>query len=114
MAVALLLPALFVMLPQPALSAAAALDRDLAYGLCGPSGGPNDDSVPRNHAGHGDCILCVTSCPACGPNLAPAEPAFTAWPVHPGIPGPREIAAIALPLRALIDARPPRGPPAFS
>jgi hypothetical protein len=114
MAVALVLPALLTLLPQPALSAAVALDRDLLHSLCDPSGAPHDDGEPPNHADHGNCILCGTSCPAGGPSLTPAGPAFTALPAPPGISKPRKAVAVPPPLRALIDASPPRGPPVFS
>lgn len=114
MAVVLLLPALLALLPQPALSASAALDRDLAHALCNPLGGQQDEDAPARHAGHGHCILCGTSCQSFGPSLTPAGPAFTAGPRYYGISKPREVVAVPPPLRALIDASPPRGPPAFS
>ena len=113
-AVALLLPALLTLLPQPALSASAALDRDLAHALCNPLGGPQDESAPVNHADHGHCILCGTSCPACSPTLTPAGAAFATRPAITAAATPREHVALVPLLLALIDTSPPRGPPAFS
>ena len=114
MALAMILPVLMTLLPQPALSAAAALDRDLMHALCDPSGGPHDEDGPQKQADHGNCILCGNSCPACSPTLTPAGAAFATRPALTVPATPREHVALAPPLQALIDASPPRGPPPFS
>jgi len=109
-ALALLLPALIGLLPQPALSAASALERDLLLSVCGqdlpqPGGGQHQTS-------HDHCVLCGNHCPGCSPSLATAAPAFTAVPRRSATPEASAADAIAPPLQALLDASPPRGPPA--
>jgi len=112
-ALAMLLPALVGLLPQPALSASAALDRDLLISVCGqdmpqlPDGG-------QHQSGHDHCLLCGNHCPSCSPSLASAGPAFTVVPRHAGRPQVAAARAIAPPLQALLDASPPRGPPTLS
>jgi hypothetical protein len=108
---ALVLPLVFGLLPQLAGATANALDRDIAASVCGPSnpGGPAEGTA--HHTGHGDCILCG-SCAAIG-GAAPAGSgaAFSAVPRRveavPAVPP----AGLPPPLRALLDASPPRGPP---
>ena len=110
-ALALLLPALIGLVPQPALSAAAALDRDLMLSVCGqdmpklPDGG-------QQHAGHDHCVLCGTQCASCSPSLAGATPAYAPAPRRPSVPEAAVASIMAPPLQALLVASPPRGPPA--
>lgn len=111
-ALALLLPALLVLLPQPSLSAEAALGRDLVSSVCGKDGPQQNGQGPLQHAGHDHCMACGTTCSGCGPSLSSAMPAFATIPPSTGSPeiAPRD--AMAPPLKALLDSRPPRGPPA--
>ena len=110
-ALALVLPALAGLLPQPALSAAAALDRDLMLSVCGQQV-PGKTDGGQQHQGHDHCVLCSSHCPNCSPSLDSAGPAFAARPHLAGIPLSATAQAIAPPLLALLDASPPRGPPA--
>lgn len=109
-----LLPVLLGLLPNSILPAAAALQRDLAFSICSPSGSTD----PLGGGGSGDhrqhCILCATGCPVLGP--APGA-AGTLLPL------PQEKAALALASPAedhfvfgqvLLDGSPPRGPPSIS
>jgi hypothetical protein len=108
---ALVLPLVLGLLPQLAMAADNSLDRDVAASICGPSnpGGPADGTI--HHSGHGDCILCA-SCAATGVVPAGSTAAFGAEPRRveavPAVPP----AGLPQPLRALLDASPPRGPPA--
>ena len=113
-ALAFVLPALLGLLPQPALSASAALDRDLMMSVCGQDGPAQPDGGPQHQTTHDHCVLCGTNCPSCSPSLASPAPAFAVTPRHAPIPEPAAIAAIASPLQALLDASPPRGPPTLS
>lgn len=108
---AFVLPALVGLLPQPALSAAAALDRDLLLSVCGQDM-PQPQDGGRQPAGHDHCVLCGTHCPSCSPSLAAGAPAFAVAPRRSACHAVPAAAAMALPLKALIDASPPRGPPA--
>lgn len=110
-ALVLILPALLAVLPQPALSAAAALDRDLVISVCGQDG-PQQKGAPQHQTGHDHCVLCGSNCPGCSPSLLSAGPAFEALPEPPAPPRAGTAQAIAPPLQALLDASPPRGPPA--
>jgi hypothetical protein len=110
---ALAIPALLGLLPAPAISAAAALDRDLATSLCGslPSGAAGGQE--QHSPSHPDCILCAVCTAAAGPALATGGPAF------PGFP--QSFAAVSPPLTAfarpdlslLRSGSPPRGPPSI-
>lgn len=109
-AVALVLPVLIGLLPQPALSAASALERDLLLSICG-------EDLPQPGSGghqptHDHCVLCGNHCPSCSPSLASAAPAFLAVPRRSHLPLAAAAAVIPPPLQALLDASPPRGPPA--
>lgn len=108
-ALALVLPVLIGLLPQPALSAAAALERDLLFSVCGQDGPQQGSS--GHQSTHDHCVLCSNHCPSCSPSLASAAPAFTAVPRHSALSEAAAAAAIPPPLQALIDASPPRGPP---
>ena len=110
---ALVLPALVGLLPQPALSATAALDRDLLLSVCGQNL-PQPGQDGQHQSTHDHCVLCGNHCPSCSPSLASGSPAFTPVPRHSGRPEPATAEAIAAPLQALLDASPPRGPPTFS
>ena len=108
-ALALLLPMLIGLLPQPAVSAAAALERDVMLSVCGSD--QSQQPGGEHHATHDHCVLCGTHGPNFTPTLASAAPAFTAAPRRSVAPA-AAAAVIPLPLQALLDASPPRGPPA--
>lgn len=110
---AFVLPAIVGALPQPALSASAALDRDLLASFCGQDM-PQKQGGGQHQQSHDHCVLCGNHCPSCSPSLDAASPAFTARPHHAGIPEPATAESIARPLQALLDASPPRGPPTLS
>lgn len=109
-ALALLLPMLIGLLPQPALSAAAALERDVLLSVCGSD--QSQQPGGEHHATHDHCVLCGAQCLSCSPTLASAAPAFTAVPRQSSLFEAIAAGAIPLPLQALLDASPPRGPPA--
>lgn len=109
-ALAFVLPALIGLLPQPALSATAALDRDLAISVCGRDL-PQQQEGGHAHAGHDHCVLCGNHCPSCSPSLASAAPAFAAAPRGSFLRATTAPDVIAAPLLALLDGSPPRGPP---
>lgn len=109
-AVALVLPVLVGLLPQPAVSAATALERDLLLSVCGQD--MSQQGGGEHHSGHDHCVLCASHCPSCSPSLASAVPAFTAAPRRSSLSAVTAAAAIPPPLQALLDASPPRGPPA--
>lgn len=114
LALSLLLPALIGLLPQPALSASAALDRDIALSQCNPSGASKEQGAPQHEAGHDHCILCGTSCPGGSPTLSSGGVAFTAAPEPSAVHLSLTAEALPRPHLALRDASPPRGPPTFS
>lgn len=112
MIAALLLPVLIELVPQPALSAEAALNRAIAESLCGtnapvPRQGPHDDQ-------HQHCILChagaahgILALPAGGASAAPHPQRFgLSLRALEASPRPR--------LTARRDGSPPTGPPAFA
>lgn len=72
---ALVLPVLLGLLPQPALSEAAALERDLASFTCSldPAGAADRENGSR-HSQHDQCILCASGCPVCAPVLLGGVP----------------------------------------
>jgi hypothetical protein len=109
---ALVLPLLLGLAPMRAAAGEAALARDIAASLCGPSvpGGLPDGT--EDHRGHGACILCA-SCAV--PAVSPPGEAIAALLAPPRPAGgfrPMPAAGVPPPLRALLDASPPRGPPA--
>jgi len=107
------LPALLGLLPAPSISAAAALDRDLAASLCSNFGTGTPSGQEQHHPLHEDCILCVVCKAAAGHALATGGSAF------PGLP--HTVAAVPPPLTALarpdpsllLSGSPPRGPPSI-
>ncbi len=111
-ALALLLPALIGLLPQPALSAASTFERDLLLSVCGE----NEPQQGGGHhqSSHDHCVLCGSNCSSLSPSLANAEPAFTAAPRRSDEPTVTVAATLAPPLQARLDASPPRGPPTLS
>lgn len=111
-ALALLLPALIGLLPQPALSAASAFERDLLLSFCGENGPQQGGG--QHQSTHDHCVLCGSHCSSLSPSLANAEPAFTAAPRRSDEPAVTVAATLAPPLQALLDASPPRGPPTLS
>lgn len=110
---AFVLPAIIGLLPQPALSAAAALDRDLLASFCGQDV-PQQQGGSQHDRGHDHCVLCGNPCPSCSPSLDGASPAFTARPRPSGFPQAAAADSVARPLQALLDSSPPRGPPTLS
>ena len=109
-ALAFVLPALIGLLPEPALSAAAALDRDIMASVCGQQMPQHQDGSPL-HAGHEHCVLCASHGAASSPSLADAAPAFAPAPRRAGVIAAATPRSMAPPLQALLDASPPRGPP---
>lgn len=107
---ALVLPALLGLLPQPAYSAADALERDLAVSVCGKDM-PLQQDGGQQHRSHDHCVLCASHCASHGPGSLPAGPAFAALPPSAAIPELATTQALAPPLQALLDASPPRAPP---
>lgn len=111
MAVAMLLPALLSLLPQPALSAAAQLEQDLARAVCSASGA--HAGAPQGQAGHEgntSCILCGVCASAGCAGLSGAGGALLAPPLL----GMGLRLAAQLPrqnLPAPSGGSPPRGPP---
>lgn len=112
-ALALVLPALVALLPQPALSASAALERDLLVSVCGRSM-PLPDHSGQHQVTHDHCVLCGNHCPGCSPSLAGAGPAFAPVPRDGARPTAATSGAIAPPLQALLESSPPRGPPTLA
>lgn len=110
---ALVLPVLIALLPQPALSASAALDRDVLLSVCGQSG-PQQGGGARHQGVHDHCILCNSGCSTCSPALTAASPAFTAASRIAALPPAPEALSLPPPLQARLDGSPPRGPPALS
>ena len=110
---AFMLPAVLGLLPQPALSASTALERDILISVCGQNGSGQQDR-DRHGASHEHCVLCGNPCPICSPSLTAATPAFGARPGLAGVPRAATADTVPAPLRALLDASPPRGPPAIS
>lgn len=110
-ALSLLLPALAGLLPQPAVSASAALDRDLLVSVCGQDRPPQQGGVPHDQA-HDRCVLCGQHCTGCRPNLASPTPAFVAAPRQAAMALLAATRRLAVPLRARLAGSPPRGPPA--
>lgn len=114
MAVAMLLPALLSLLPQPALSAAALLQQDLARAICSETG--TQSSVPQGHAGHepnASCILCG-ACASAGAGGLSAAPGYVsvAPPVRgSGLRLTAQLRRQHLP--APSGGSPPRGPPSI-
>jgi hypothetical protein len=109
---ALVLPMLLGLLPQPALSAAQTLDRAIAESLCLTSG--NDGPAgQQQHPANGDaCILCGP-CSAAGP--APGEAARDGRGLRPtAVAAPCPPAQLQRPETSwLLYGSPPRGPPAL-
>jgi hypothetical protein len=109
---ALLLPLAAALLPQQALSAEQAFARDLAASVCSDTGIAHAGGQPAAPVHHEACILCAGCAAASSPALAAASEAYavrmgSASPSHrPATPGLPPL------LAALLDATPPRGPPA--
>ena len=109
---AFVLPAMVGLLPQPALSASATLDRDLMTSVCGQSLPGKAGGGEQHQAMHDHCVLCGNHCPSCSPALNASAPAFAALPHRRSLPQQPADRSFASPLQALLDAHPPRGPPA--
>jgi hypothetical protein len=105
---AFLLPLLLALLPAPALSGAAVLDRDLSESICAL---PGEDGETPDHAGHDDCCILCPSGASAGVTLKapphiivpPARIAFGA-----GVIADRAIPVHRIDLKQIV----PRGPPA--
>lgn len=113
-AVALLLPLMIGLLPQPVLSATEALDRDIAMSTCvrpdaAPAGGQHHDA-----ALHDCCILCAAGCAISGPALSEGVAAFAAAPRIAGFTPMLADRGIIVRREVLLDGSPPRGPPTLS
>ncbi len=109
---AFVVPVLINLLPQPALSASAALDRDVMLSVCGQDMQQQQGGHQQHPTSHDHCVLCGSQCPLCSPSLASPAPAFATRPQPAGIPQSAAADALAAPLQSLLDASPPRGPPA--
>jgi hypothetical protein len=107
----LMLPGLFGLLPQPALSASAALARDLQASVCGRDL-PQQQGGGQHDQAHEHCMLCSSHCASCSPSLDSQTPAFAAAPRRSALASIEAAHLRPLPLQALLDASPPRGPPA--
>jgi hypothetical protein len=109
----LVAPALLGILPQPATSAAALLERDLALSLCS-SGGP--DSMPGQGQlpSHSDCcVLCSACATISGRSPGDAITAFAA-PARTVAPAIHLATAhLKPPQSLLLYGSPPRGPPSL-
>jgi hypothetical protein len=105
----MLLPLLMGVLPQPGLSAAAALESDLAASRCANDAGTPS---PVHQQGHGaPCVLCAAGCAVCAPALT--DDRFAILPFRPAARDARsaeEQDGRNL-FRLLRDGTPPRGPP---
>jgi hypothetical protein len=109
----LLLPLLLGLLPPAQVSAAEALDRDIAASRCleGGTGLPSGQGDHRQHQDH--CILCAAGTHDCGMAFINASPAFDAVPERQ----PHIVPLAGFHVSTLIffqDGNRPRGPPAVS
>jgi hypothetical protein len=110
---ALVLPLLLGLAPPRAVAGEAALARDIAASFCGSSvPGELPDGGTADHPGHGACILCASCAVPAASTPGEAVAALLAPPRPAGGFRPMPAAGIPPPLRALLDASPPRGPPA--
>jgi hypothetical protein len=108
---ALVLPVLSGLLPAPALSATAALDRDIAVSLCATANGEAPDGQQQHPARHDACVLCALGGALSGP--APGDAAVVAIARMAGkVLHPRQ-ASTGLQPSHFLTGSPPRGPPAF-
>ena len=111
MVAAMVLPLVMALMPAPAISASAALDRDLGLSVCSSSGSgyPANGNLPG--ADHQHCIVCTVGCSVHASGLdaqqasvpAPAAGHVSAIPAETGTGVPH--------LRAMLRGSPPRGPP---
>ena len=110
-ALAFVLPVLIGLLPQPALSASAALERDVLASVCGQSV-PQQQGGGQHDQAHDHCVLCSNHCPSCSPSFGSPTAAFAAAPRQSSEAQVEAARLLPGPLQALLDASPPRGPPA--
>jgi hypothetical protein len=106
------LPLVLGLLPQPGLSAEAALARDLGQSICSPFGDASQTGGKDRQADqHQHCILCVPGCSNCAPPDLAGEIAISFR--SPEVPAvPRRFQLSVYPSRPmLLDGSPPRGPP---
>lgn len=108
---ALLLPVFAGLLPAPALSATAALERDLAVSLCATANGERPDGQPRHSAQYDACILCALGATLNGPS--PGDAAVLAIARTPSITLHPPQASTGLQPSHFLTGSPPRGPPAL-
>jgi|GEM_PF-4003914 len=113
-ALALMLPAIIGLLPQQALPASAAFDRDHLVSVCGQDLPKQRNDGGQHQGGHDHCVLCAGHGFNCSPGIASVASASTAALPPGGIPQAATALALAPPLQVLLDARPPRGPPALA
>lgn len=106
-----LFPVLLALLPPLSVSAATALERDLAQSVCGQSM-PEPGGDAAHNTGHDHCIVAGASCPVCAPSTTAAAPAFVVAPTRLGVI-PAFNRDVLPPVRQglFLSANPPRGPP---
>jgi hypothetical protein len=112
-AIALVLPVLLGLLPNPASSAASALERDIALSVCGSygNGGP---AGPQQHPAHPDaCILCSICAAATAPAPGDAGAAVDALNRTPAVSSLPRATHSRPALSWLLFGSPPRGPPSI-
>lgn len=110
LALVMVLPLLIGVLPQPSLSAAAALDHDLLWSTCSETGAPVEE---RDHTQRHDaqCILCAVGCPSCAPLLTADRPVPFLSTTTRRSETPAIEAGQKTVLRVLREGSPTRGPP---
>jgi hypothetical protein len=111
--IALSVPVILGLLPNPATSAASALERDLALSICGPygNGGPAGREQLPSHPDA--CILCSICAAAAGPAPGDAGKAFFIERRTSAV-APHPLAVQLRPaLSWLLFGSPPRGPPSI-
>jgi len=111
LAAVLLLPLLLGLIPQTAISAEAALERDLAWSVCEHDAGTPTDGKGHEQKHDTQCILCVAGCPICAPALTADLPATSQFPSDLSGAAPPPEGKTLTTLRVLRDGSPTRGPP---
>lgn len=108
---ALTLPVLAGLLPAPALSAMAALERDLAVSLCATTNGEHPGGQPQHPEQHDACILCALGATLNGPSPGDAAVLAIAHSTSAVLHPPQ--ASTGLQPSHFLTGSPPRGPPAL-
>jgi hypothetical protein len=109
MIAALILPVLIGLVPQPALSAAQALDRAIADSLCGTQAPASQQDRHQDHIQH--CILCSSGTLCCTMALPAGGAAAAPHPDHSGRPLLSEGSTLPSAFALHRDGSPPTGPP---